>query len=204
MGMLQSVPVTAQQIEQLTGRDPVMSAVCSFILKGWPEGIKPYIKTAKVNNPGPLLGHMSLILVDAHSKWMEVKAVKTATSTTTIEHLRNIFATHGLPEMLVTDNASYFTSQEFQDFTKLNGIRHVTSAHYHPASNDLAEKAIQGVSPSDLLQTRLSRFLLQYRITPHSATETSPAELLLGRRLRTQLDLVLPDMTTKVQKKQQV
>ena len=104
---------------------------------------------------GPLLGHMFLILVDAHSKWMEVKAVKTATSTTTIEHLRNIFATHGLPEMLVTDNASYFTSQEFQDFTKLNGIRHVTSAPYHPASNGLAERAVQTVkeflkkSPSD-------------------------------------------------------
>ena len=58
-------------------------------------------------------------------------------------------------------------------------------------------------SPSDSLQTRLSRFLLQYRITPDSTTGTSPAELLLGRRPRTQLDLVLPDMTTKVQKKQQ-
>ena len=71
--------------------------------------------------------------------------MKTATSTTTIEHLRNIFATHGLPEMLVTDNAAYFTSQEFQDFTKLNGIRHVTSAPYHPASNGLAERAVQTV-----------------------------------------------------------
>ena len=79
-----------------------------------------------------------------------------------------------------TDNASYFTSQEFQDFTKLNGIRHVTSAPYHPASNVLAERAVQTVeeflkkSPSDSLQTRLSRFLLQYRITPHSTTGTSP------------------------------
>ncbi len=60
---------------------------------------------------GPLLGHMFLILVDAHSKWMEVKIMKTTTSTTIIEHLRNIFATHGLPEMLVTDNAAYFMSR---------------------------------------------------------------------------------------------
>lgn len=93
----------------------------------------------------PLLGHMFLILVDAHSKWMEVKLVKTATSTITIEHLRNIFATHGLPEMLVTDNASYFTSVEFQDFMKLNGVRHVTLAPYHPATNGLAEGAVQTV-----------------------------------------------------------
>ena len=134
---------------------------------------------------------MFLILVDAHSKWMEVKLVKTATSTINIEHLRNIFATHGLPEMLVTDNASYFTSAEFQDFMKLNGVRHVTSAPYHPATNGLAERAVQTVKQflkkpsSDSLQTRLSCFLLQYHITPHTTTGTSPAELLLGRRPRT-------------------
>ena len=45
----------------------------------------------------PLLGHMFFNLVDAPSKWMEVKIVRIATSTTTLEHLRNIFATHGLP-----------------------------------------------------------------------------------------------------------
>ena len=253
MDMLQSVPVAAQQIEQWTGRDPVMSAVHSFVLKGWPnkivdmkpEDIKPYQNRKselslhagclmwgnRVVVPPPGRSKLMEQLHDCHPgmsrmknlarssvwwpgidqdikdtvktcipcqrarhlpppvtpttlgmassplgsstprlcrtiirshvfyfggcplKWMEVKAVKTATSTTTIEHLRNIFTTHGLPEMLVTDNASYFTSQEF------HGIRHVT----------FLKK-----SPSDSLQTRLSRFLLQYRITPHSTTGTSP------------------------------
>ena len=37
MDMLQSVLVSAQQIEQWMGRDPVMSAVRSFVLKGWPN-----------------------------------------------------------------------------------------------------------------------------------------------------------------------
>ena len=74
---------------------------------------------------------------------MEVKPVTTATSTVTIEHLRSIFSTHGLPEMLVMDNGSVFTSEEFKTFTKQNGIRHSTSAPYHPASNELAEKAVQ-------------------------------------------------------------
>ena len=48
----------------------------------------------------------------------------------TIEHLRS---THGLPEMLASDNGSVFTSSEFEDFTRQNGIRHVRSAPYHPA-----------------------------------------------------------------------
>ena len=46
---------------------------------------------------------------------------------------------------------------------------------------------------------RLSRFLLRYRITPHSATCSSPAELMMGRKLQTQLDLMLPDVGSKVQ-----
>ena len=178
-------------------------------LQPWEWQTRPWVRL-HLDYAGPLLGRLFLILVDAYSKWMEVKIVRTATSTTTIEHLRNILATHGLPKMLVTDNASYFTSQGFQDFTKLNGIRHVTSAPYHPASNGLAERAVQTVkeflkkSSSDSLQTRLSWFLLQYRITPHTTTGTSPAELLLGRRPRTQLEMVLPDMTCKVQKRQQL
>ena len=177
-------------------------------LQPWEWPARPWARL-HLDYAEPLLGQMFLILVDAHSKWMEVKVVKTATSSITIEHLRNIFATHGLPEMLVTDNATYFTSQEFQDFVKLNGIRHVTSAPYHPASNGLAERSVQTVKEflkkpsSDSLQTRLSRFLLQYRITPHSTTGSTPAELLLGRRPCTQLDLVLPSMTSKVLKKQQ-
>ena len=177
-------------------------------LQPWEWPSRPWARV-HLDYAGPLLGHMFLILVDAHSKWMEVKIMKTATSTTTIEHLQNIFATHGLPEMLVTDNAAYFTSQEFQDFTKLNGIRHVTSAPYHPASNGLAERAVQTVKEflkkpaEDSLQTRLSCFLLQYRITPHTTTDTSLAELLLGRRPRTQLDLAVPDLNNKVYRKQQ-
>ena len=55
----------------------------------------------------------------------------------------------------------------------------------------------------DSLQTRLSRFLLQHRITPHTMTGTSPAELLLGRRPRTQLDLAVPDLNNKVDYRKQ-
>lgn len=46
--------------------------------------------------------------------------------------------THGLPEMLVSDNATFFTSAEFADFMSKNGIKHVTSAPFHPLSNGLA------------------------------------------------------------------
>ena len=53
------------------------------------------------------------------------------------------------------------------------------------------------------LETRLARFLFSYRTTPQSTTGQSPAELLFGRPLRTQLDLLQPDLRAKVQCQQE-
>ena len=172
----------------------------------WPE--KPWIRV-HADYAGPFLGRQFLILVDAHSKWMEVKVVNNATSAVTIDQMRSIFATHGIPEMLVTDNGTVFTSEEFNSFTKQNGIRHVTSAPYHPSSNGLAERAVQTFksfmkkSTSGSIETRVSRFLMQYRITPQTTTGISPAEMMMGRRPRSRLDLLIPNLATKMQHKQQ-
>ena len=172
----------------------------------WPE--KPWIRV-HADYAGPFLGRQFLILVDAHSKWMEVKVVNNATSAVTIDQMRSIFATHGIPEMLVTDNGTVFTSEEFNSFTKQNGIRHVTSAPYHPSSNGLAERAVQTFksfmkkSTSGSIEARVSRFLMQYRITPQTTTGISPAEMMMGRRPRSRLDLLIPNLATKMQHKQQ-
>ena len=72
----------------------------------------------------------------------EVRLVNNATSTITVDQLRSIFATHGLPEMLVTNNGTVFTSDEFNGSTKQKGIRHVESVPYYPASNGLVERAV--------------------------------------------------------------
>ena len=64
------------------------------------------------------------------------------TSSVTIEKMRSTFASFGIPEILVTDNGSNFTSSEFEEFLKSNGIRPVKTALYHPASNGLAERAV--------------------------------------------------------------
>ena len=61
---------------------------------------------------------MLLLMMDAHSKWMEVHVTNSATSTATIELLRRTFATLGLPEVMVSDNGTAFTSSEFAEFVK--------------------------------------------------------------------------------------
>ena len=90
-----------------------------------------------IDHAGPLLGHTFLNVVDAHSKWIEPHIVNSTSSEATIKVLRNLFATHGIPEHVVSDNGSGFTNQEFIQFIEHNGIKHTTTSPYHPFSNRL-------------------------------------------------------------------
>ena len=151
---------------------------------------------------------MFLVTVDAHSKWLDVHPVTTATSSTTIAHLCNLFATNRLPETIVTDIGSVFTSAKFNDFTKGNGIQHTTSAPFHPSLNGLAERAAQSfksamrMQESGTLETKLAWFLIQYRITRHAATREDPAQLLIERQLRSRLSVMYPNLERKVERAQ--
>lgn len=171
----------------------------------WPG--KPWYRI-HIDFAGPVEGKMLLIIVDAHSKYIDAHVMSSATTTATIRKLRQTFATHGLPCTLVSDNGTAFTSQEFQTFCNMNGIKHVRSSPFHPASNGLAERAVQTVkgglkkTTGEDLETRLYRFLMQYRITAQSTTGESPAELLMHRRPRSRLDLVYPATDNKVLDKQ--
>ena len=154
-----------------------------------------------VDFAGPFLGTSFLIVVDAFSKWPEVIPMQSTTSVSTIKVLMQLIATHGLPERIVTDNGPQFTSEEFEYFLNCNGISHTLSAPYHPSTNGEAERFVQTFknamrnynAHAGNVSTCISKFLLTYRSTPHASTGTSPSFLLMGRRLRTKLDLLLPD-----------
>ena len=130
-------------------------------------------------------------------------------SSCVIEELRTLFARFGLPEMIVSDNGTCFVSRELEEFLQKNGVKHATSAPYHPSSNGLAERAVQVVKrglkkvKEGSMSARLARVLFTYRITPQSTTGLAPTELLLGRRPRTRLDLLKPHTAERVEGKQQ-
>ena len=101
-----------------------------------------------------------------------------------------------------------FISAEIEAFFTRNGVKHLTSAPYHPASNGLAERAVQIVKKGlrrithGSMRTRLAQVLLTYRLTPHSATGISPSDLLLGRHPRSRLDLLKPNTAERVERNQ--
>ena len=115
---------------------------------------------------------------------------------------------HGLPQLVVSDNGTVITSGEFKKFLEQNGIHHVRSAPYHPASNGLAERYIQTFKTSLKksgeidVQQQLSQYLFCYRTTPHSTTGVPPAKLFMRHRLQTRLDLMHPSVASRVTRAQ--
>ncbi|XP_029141632.1 uncharacterized protein K02A2.6-like, partial [Protobothrops mucrosquamatus] len=84
----------------------------------WEETQTPWSRV-HIDYAGPFQGQFFLLLVDSHSKWLEVVPVSSTTTARTIQVLRGIFASHGLPDVLVSDNGPQFTSFEFQAFLRL-------------------------------------------------------------------------------------
>ena len=113
------------------------------------------------------------------------------------QQLRQVFSRFGLSKFIVSDNGPQSVAEEFQQFCQVNGIRHIKVAPYHPSSNRLAERVVQVFkqgfykSVRGTASDRISRFLFQYQLTPHSTTGVSPAELLMGRSLHSKLDLLI-------------
>lgn len=177
-------------------KDPVTS---------WPQPSESF-ERVHIDFAGPLEGSMYLIVVDAYSKWLEVIPMASATTTAaTVRALRKLFSQFGFPKALVSDNGPQFSSAEFQSFMSANGIVHMTSAPYFPATNGLAERAVQTFKQAVVKEKRgtssmseaMEEFLHQYRITPHTTTGVSPAKLFLGREIRSRLNLLKPEDVPK-------
>ncbi|KAL4008501.1 hypothetical protein ACER0C_002353 [Sarotherodon galilaeus] len=189
---------------QQTLRQPQTAPVHAW---EWPSA--PW-QRIHIDYAGPFMDQMFLVVVDAHSKWPEIFPVKQATTASTINSLRSLFARTGLPQQLVSDNGRQFTGEEFQCFLRSNGIRHITSAPHHPATNGQAERFIQSFKRSmkasgtegKPLQQKIDTFLLAYRNATHATTGHTPAMLFMGRNLRSRLDLLKPDICKDVQDKQ--
>ena len=137
-------------------------------------------------------GEHYLLIVDYYSRWIEIFHLTSLTSRTVINSFKAIFARLGIPESVFSDEGTQYTSTEFQKFSQYWGFQHNTSSPRHPSGNGEAERAVQTVK--NLLKKEQDPFLalLNYRNTP-LASGKSPAELMLGRKLRTRIPLFRRD-----------
>ena len=143
--------------------------------------------------------HIFLIIIDALTKYIEVEIVKNTSAEETIDSLRMVFSRNGLPDVVCSDNATSFTANEFVNFLEVNGVSHVTSPPYSPASNGQAERGVrvmkellkkQGTTGS--VKSKLAKALFYYRCVPHNVTQVVPAVALNNRKLIRALDRINP------------
>ena len=167
----------------------------------WKEPSGPW-ERVHMDYAGPFLNHMYLVVIDSYSKWMEVVRLPVGQTKTsdTIKALRTIFCRWGLCPIIVSDNGPQFISEEMDVFMKKNGITHIPTPPYHPASNGLAENAVgkfknamkrMKESNSDTM-LNLQNWLMTYHNTPHTTTGVEPSVRMIGRRIRSALSLLHP------------
>ena len=124
-------------------------------------------------------GVVYLVIVDYFSRWLEFRKLQNQTSEHTIAVLKEVFATHGLPDIVMSDNGPQFSSAHFSTFAETYGFTHTTSSPRYPQSNGESERAVrtfkQLLSKNDDAQLAL----LTYRTTPLQSG-LSPSEMLMG------------------------
>ena len=129
-----------------------------------------------------------LVVSDYYSNFIEVARLSNLTSCAVIKELKAIFARYGVPDTLVTDNGSQFSSAEFAVFAKTWMFEHKTSSPTYPQSNGKAEKAVQTVKTlfRKCKASGTSEFqaLLDWRNMPTAGIGTSLAQRLMGRRCK--------------------
>lgn len=86
-----------------------------------------------------------LLAVDYFSKYPEIVQLQRIDSASIILALKSIFARHGIPEKLYSDNGKQYDSAECKAFAKTWGFENITSSPEYPQSNGFIEKAIQTV-----------------------------------------------------------
>lgn len=146
-----------------------------------------------------LCDRVFLIIVDDFSNWIDVKLNKSVSSKCVIQSLKEFFTNFGLPKVLVSDNATCFSSEEFSIFCRANGIEAKKSPQYHPQSNGLAERGV-GIVKSSLrkillegkvnpsqIEGKILDFLFKYRNTPLTSCTETPAEIIFKFKTRTNL-----------------
>ena len=135
-------------------------------------------------------GRDYLLVVDYFSKYPEVVRLSSKNSEAVILAMKDMFARHGIPERLIADNMP-FNSASFKDFASKWEIEVVTSCPHYPTSNGLVERNVQTVKQllrkADESKQDAFLALLEFRNSPISGMDESPAELLMSRKLRTRL-----------------
>ena len=146
-----------------------------------------------------------LLVIDEYSRYPEVEIVTSTKASEVIPKFEKIFATHGVPDKLKTDNGPPFKGHDMKAFANKMGFHHQRVEPMHPQSNGLAEnfmRMLLKVAHTAQVEKKdprreVYKYLMAYRATPHSTTGVSPSESLFGRQIKTAVPSLLKNKVNK-------
>ena len=100
-------------------------------------------------------GSNYILVVDYLSQYIEIA-----------QQLMIIFARHGIPREIISDNRPQFASLEFTKFAKAYDFAHTTSSPRYPQSNGEVERAVRSIKSLLKKADNPLLVLLSYRATP--------------------------------------
>ena len=148
-----------------------------------------------------LNGKVYLIVTDYYSRWFETNELRNETSQVVIQALKELFAIHGIPDLIMSDNGPQNSADSFREFATKYGFVHTTSPPRYPQVNGEVERAVRTAKSLLRKNDEIYSALLTYRSTPLQ-NGLSPSELLMERRLQTQLPIHPKNLYPNVQPKE--
>ena len=140
-----------------------------------------------------------LVLCDYATRYLEAVPMRTVDAEAVADELVKVFSRVGIPEEILTDQGTNFTSKLLGELYRLLNIKALRTSPYHPQTDGLVER-FNGTLKDMLRKTAqedgkdwdklLPYLLFAYREVPQSSTGFSPFELLYGWDVRGPLDVV--------------
>lgn len=141
-------------------------------------------------------------IIDSYSGYIDFKKLKTTTSKEVIEIMKDWFSTHGIAEVVETDNGPQYSSRQFHEFAKEWGFKHQTSSPHHSQGNGLAERGVQ-IAKNILRKCSIDKSdvklaLLNYRNTPRNQILGTPSQRLFSRITRSTIPISIENLKPKI------
>lgn len=128
------------------------------------------------------------------SKFVWLRAIPSATTAATIAFLHEeIFFRYSVPQTIICDNGSQFTSEHFKEFCNAFGVTIQYNSNYHPQANfvestnktignSLRVKILANEAAHTTWDINLYEITHSLNSTIHTRTKISPFEAILGRK----------------------
>lgn len=97
------------------------------------DHIGPFVRSTAGNN-------YILVLVDNLTKYVKLYAVRSCNTESVLKCLTTFVQVYGIPKKIISDRGTAFTSQQFEKYCGMKGIRHTLILVRHPQANGQVER----------------------------------------------------------------